>query len=140
MDERGAVPDGGPRERADGKGVRVQRLDRVCLGAVHVVVADAVDDGVRREAGHRGGDGAIVGHVERRAVERHDLVARRAFMDDGGAELAPRAGDDDAHQAALSAANARIFSSSSTPSQRATTAVAMQLPITFTAVRPMSMI
>ena len=36
------------------------------------------------------------------------------------------------------AANACIRRSSNTPSQRATTAVAMQLPITFTAVRPMS--
>ncbi len=44
------------------------------------------------------------------------------------------------HQAArfVPATKAFIFSSSNTPSQRATTAVEMQLPITFTAVRPMS--
>ena len=55
-------------------------------------------------------------------------------------ELAPVDAAHAAREALPSAANLCICSSFSTPSQRATTAVAMQLPITFTAVRPMSMI
>ncbi len=83
----------------------------------------------------------FVGDVEARAIERHDLVMP-ALLHDRSAELPAGADHGDAHHAAFSpsAANARICSSSSTPSQRATTAVAMQLPITLTAVRPMSMI
>ncbi len=66
-----------------------------------------------------------------------------ALVDERRAELTSRANHRDAHQAALDSApwaKARIRSSSKTPSQRATTAVAMQLPMTLTAVRPMSMI
>ena len=53
---------------------------------------------------------------------------------------APRPIDRDARWPSGAGRNSRIFSSSNTPSQRATTAVAMQLPMTFTDVRPMSRI
>ena len=80
--------------------------------------------------------------IERGPVERDDVVACRTFVNDGGPELAPGTEHGYAHHAALTGAapNARIRPSSNTPSQRATTTVAMQLPMTFTAVRPMSMI
>ena len=76
-------------------------------------------------------------------VNADDVVRLGAFVRHGGGELAARSHDRNPHHAALDdpdTSNARIRSSSNTPSQRATTAVAMQLPITFTAVRPMSMI
>ena len=95
------------------------------------------------DRGHRRVDRRAVADVELSVAERDDVVARRALVDDRGAELPVGADHRDPHQAALDSmppANARIRSSSNTPSQRATTAVAMQLPITFTAVRPMSMI
>ena len=100
------------------------------LGAVHVVVRGAVDDRVRPHARHRRRHRPIVGDVERVAAERHHLVASLALAQDRGPQLTAGADDDNPHQAGLS----------STPSQRATTTVAMQLPITLTAVRPMSMI
>jgi len=56
---------------------------------------------------------------------------------DGRTELSTRADDRNPH-AAFSILNFCICASSNTPSQRATTAVAMQLPITLTAVWPMS--
>jgi len=94
-------------------------------------------------ARHRGGDRCIVGDVELGVIERQHLMRIGAFVHHRGGELPACADNRNPHQAALEAlvpSNTRIRSSSNTPSQRATTAVAMQLPITFTAVRPMSMI
>src|SRR5262249_10135736 len=130
-------------QRPHGERVRAQRLDRTCFGAVDVGVRDPVDDRVRAKAGHGRHDGWFVSDVEVCAAERAGLVTRSALLRYGGAELAARADNGDAHQATRDetpASTARICASSSTPSHRATTAVAMQLPITFTAVRPMSMI
>ena len=79
---------------------------------------------------HRGRNRPVVRDVERVARQRHHVVAGLALAQDRRPELTSRADDGNAHQAGLS----------STPSQRATTTVAMQLPMTFTAVRPMSMI
>ncbi len=96
-----------------------------------------------RVAIHRRRDRAIVADVELGAREGHDLVAGTTLGHDRCAKLPCRSDHHNPHQAALdprSAANAFIRSSSNTPSQRATTAVAMQLPMTLTAVRPMSMI
>src|SRR5205814_8901921 len=83
-------------------------------------------------------NGRMVRCTELGAHDRDDFVCRGAGMSDGGSKLTTRANHRNPHQAALSIANIRIRSSSNTPSQRATTAVAMQLPITLTAVRPMS--
>ena len=113
------------------------------LGIVHARERRRVDDDVGRDAIDRRVHGGGVGDVEVRVAERDGLVSLRAFVDDRRAELPARTDDRNPHQAArdvVSPANARIFASSNTPSQRATTAVAMQLPMTFTAVRPMSMI
>ncbi len=108
---------------------------------VDVVVRRAVDDRVGTRPLHRRRHRRIVGDVEVDVAERDDLMGRSAFVYDRGRELPARADDRNPHQAALDepeASNARIRSSSNTPSQRATTAVAMQLPMTLTAVRPMS--
>ena len=132
-----------PREREDAERVAVQRVNRVILSGIDVRVGGRVDNDVRRRARHRRRHGRIVADVEVRVAEGDGLVSRRAFVGDRSTELPARTDDRNAHQAArdvVSRANARIFASSNTPSQRATTAVAMQLPMTFTAVRPMSMI
>ena len=109
------------------------------FGPVDIVVRRAIDDHLRPDAIDRRRDGRIVGQVGVAPGQRHGVVRRSEVLDHRGAELAARAGHDDAHQAAAFS-KARICESSNTPSQRATTAVAMQLPITFTDVRPMSRI
>src|SRR2546428_6293376 len=105
-----------------------------------MIVRRAVDDDVGTQSIHRLRDGGIVGDIELAAGQRHRLMGLPELFGNSAAELAARARHDDAHQAAFSTLNFRICASSNTPSQRATTAVAMQLPITFTDVRPMSMI
>src|SRR5882672_9104981 len=143
VDERSAVGLRGPRERAHAERVRRQRIDGTIFGGVHVRERRAVDDDVRPDARDRRRDRRLVGDVEIGARKGDHLMIRPALVRDRGAQLAARTGDDNPHQAAReapSSPNDRIRSSSSTPSQRATTAVAMQLPMTFTAVRPMSMI
>ena len=131
------------RQRANSERVDIQRVDGMVFRAIDVVVRGAVDDDVRPQPLQRHPDRAIIGDVEIPANQGNDLVPGREFVNDGGPELASSAGDRDPHHAALyvrSVANAFIRASSKTPSQRATTTAAMQLPITFTAVRPMSMI
>src|SRR5476649_1216507 len=110
------------------------------LGAVDIVVAGAVDDRLRRDSTEDRPHRHIVGDVEILVRQRDHVVSVRALVNNGGTKLTARADHRDAHQAARPAANARIRASSNTPSHRATTTVAMQLPMTFTDVRPMSMI
>ncbi len=133
---------GGSRKRTDGKRIQRQRVDRMVLGRIDRVVAGTVDDDVRPQALHHVRHGPTVADVEIVAIERrHVVVSTAAFVDQGSAKLSFCARNRDSHQAAFRGVeNVRMRSSSNTPSQRATTAVAMQLPITFTAVRPMSMI
>src|SRR4029077_647930 len=104
------------------------------FGAVDVVVAGTVDDRLRCDSPHGRPNGHIVGHIEVVPRQRDHVVPTRALVNDRRTKLSARADDRDAHQAARSAVNARIRASSNTPSHRATTAVAMQLPMTFTAV------
>ena len=91
-DKIGAVVDkdrtlvgSGPRQRANGKCIRVERVHRVILGAVHVVVRRAVDDHVWTFARHRRRHGRIVRHVERIPAEGDDLVTRFALTQNRGA-------------------------------------------------------
>ena len=137
MNQRCAVTPGGTRQRADGEGIGVERLDRLVLRGVDVRERGAVDNDLRPHAIHRRRDRGRVAHVELLAGERDRFVRRATFVHDGGAKLPARANDGNPH-AAFSIENFRIRASSNTPSHRATTAVAMQLPMTFTAVRPMS--
>jgi len=124
-----------------------ERFDRMVLRGIDLVVRRAVDNRIRPGQLDRASDCPIVSDIDLVARERDDVVALRRgreIMHDGGTQLSASANNDDSHDQATfarrSCANACIRSSSSTPSHRATTAVAMQLPITFTAVRPMSMI
>ena len=80
-----------------------------------------------------------------RLIQCHDLMGLPfgEFANDRRSQLPLRTHHCDPHQAAREVwftVNALMRASSNTPSQRATTTVAMQLPMTFTAVRPMSMI
>ena len=83
---------------------------------------------------------------DRSVIRELELPARqpdhRGFVREAAHHRAAQlsAGADNQHLRRHAALNRRIWSSSNSPSQRATTTVAMQLPITFTAVRPMSMI
>ena len=142
VDEHDAGGRGGPGEGPHRERVHVECGGGIGLGAIHVVVRGAIDDEVGAAGRHGVADGAIVGDVERRPRERRHVRVAPEHAGHGAGELARRAGDEHppSHQAArfVPATKAFIFSSSNTPSQRATTAVEMQLPITFTAVRPMS--
>src|SRR5262249_14530975 len=106
------------------------------------VESRAIDDQLRLRPSYRRHDCVGVRNIQGGVVERDEVVTRRDVLgDNGGAQLTTSTCDSDAHQAAfsgLAAANAHIRESSNTPSQRATTTVAMQLPMTFTAVRPIS--
>ena len=102
MNQHGAVAVGGARQRADGEGVRVQRVNRMILGAVDVVPRGAVDDRVGPHAIHRRPHGGIVGDVERFARERRHVVARRAFVRHRGGELPARTHHRDSHVRLLS--------------------------------------
>ena len=75
-----------------------------------------------------------VGDVDLAAGQRCHLVGAGPPLDGDASELAGGADHHDLHAACF------IRASSKTPSQRATTTEATQLPMTFTAVRPMSRI
>ncbi len=79
-------------------------------------------------------EGRGIGEVDLAAGQGRHAVLAGPAIDGGAAELAGRSDDDDLHAARS------MRASSKTPSQRATTTDATQLPITLTAVRPMSRI
>src|SRR5262249_4939568 len=127
-----------------------QRRDGMIFGPVDIIPRRAIDDRLRPCPIDRLGDRPVVRHVKVRAGKRQNIMRLAALINDRRAQLSLRPNNrnpqtrsvgcrlaDRAH-AAFSTANSRMRLSSNTPSHRATTAVAMQLPMTFTAVRPMS--
>ena len=112
----------------------VNAVAGVVLGAVDVVVGGAVQDQLGRQRVERPLQRGGVGEIDLAAGQRRHVVGAGPPLDGDASELAGGADDHDLHAACF------IRASSKTPSQRATTTEATQLPMTFTAVRPMSRI
>ena len=87
------------RERQHGEGVALERVARVVLRAVHIVVRSAIDDDVRPLGRDNPGNVRLTGHIELAACQRQHVVPAAKPLHDGAAQLTGGTGDHDAHQA-----------------------------------------
>ncbi len=127
---------GRTRQRLDGPRIDGERGHRIVFGRVDRVVGRGVQDDLRTLAGNSIDHRGMVGHVEIAARQRDEVGAIREAGRGGRAQLPGSADDQDTRLHA--ATERRICWSSNSPSQRATTTEARQLPSTFTPVRAMS--
>lgn len=105
VNQCGVGPASGARKRQDGERIHAQCNIRLLLGAVHIVIRRTIDDDIGLRRRDSIVDGSRVRDVEFSMVERmHIRTMELAHY--GGAQQAPRAGDEHTHQLRTASANA----------------------------------